>query len=240
MLADGLFASDGSFEPFAAIDTKTLTEHFCDCVLSELTKRDLLTDDVATQLLSQEHTGFSVWAGPPFQDADSERFVARYIERGPLSLEKLSITDDIVTYTTSDGKAHEFDALELLALLSCQIPRPYESLTRYYGYYSCRARGKRKKQLLQAQQAEENSMSEAPAKPSSSWAACIKRIYEVDPLECPKCKNKMRIIAFMHDPLEINKLTESAGIENFHPPPKIPDYSSHDESLFQDYIPEYH
>jgi hypothetical protein len=22
----------------------------------------------------------------------------------------------------------------------------------------------------------------------SSWAACVKRIYEIDPLECPKCK----------------------------------------------------
>jgi hypothetical protein len=31
-----------------------------------------------------------------------------YIERAPLSLEKLSIQDDIVTYTTKDGAAHEF------------------------------------------------------------------------------------------------------------------------------------
>jgi len=43
--------------------------------------------------------------------------VARYIERGPLSLEKLSITDDIVEYATNDGITHEFDALEFLALL---------------------------------------------------------------------------------------------------------------------------
>jgi hypothetical protein len=28
----------------------------------------------------------------------------------------------------------------------------------------------------------------------SSWAACIKRIYEVDPLECPNCKAQMRIL----------------------------------------------
>jgi len=81
----------------------------------------------------------------PFHDDESERFVARYIERAPLSLEKLSIQDDIVSYTTKEGVAHEFDALEFLALLSCQVPAPYESLTRYFGRYSCRRRGERAK-----------------------------------------------------------------------------------------------
>lgn len=78
----------------------------------------VLRDEVVSQILSQHHTGFSVWLGEPFQDSESEHFVARYIERGPVSLEKLSITDDIITYTTKDGTAHEFDALEFLALLS--------------------------------------------------------------------------------------------------------------------------
>ncbi len=81
----------------------------------------------------------------PFHDKESEQFVARYIERSPLSLEKLSIQDDIVTYTTKDGAAHEFDALEFLAALSVHIPKTYESITRYYGRYSCRRRGERAK-----------------------------------------------------------------------------------------------
>jgi hypothetical protein len=71
-------------------------------------------------------------------DKESEQFVARYIERSPLSLKKLSVHDDIVTYTTKDGAAHEFDALEFLAALSVHIPKTYESITRYYGRYSCR------------------------------------------------------------------------------------------------------
>ena len=48
---------------------------------------------------------------------ESEQFVARYIERAPLALEKLSIQDDIVTYTTKEGAAHEFYALEFLKVL---------------------------------------------------------------------------------------------------------------------------
>jgi hypothetical protein len=39
----------------------------------------------------------------------------------------------------------KFDALEFLAQLSCHIPKTYESITRYYGRYSCRRRGERAK-----------------------------------------------------------------------------------------------
>lgn len=52
----------------------------------------------------------------------------RCIERAPLSLEKLSIQDDIVTYTTKDGAAHEFEALEFLAALSCHVPEHHAIL----------------------------------------------------------------------------------------------------------------
>ena len=49
--------------------------------------------------------------GEPFRDKDSEQLVACYIERAPLSLEKLSIQDDSGTYSTKDGAAYQFDAL---------------------------------------------------------------------------------------------------------------------------------
>jgi hypothetical protein len=90
-------------------------------------------------------TGFGVWLGDHVHDKESEQFVARSIKRAPLSLEKLSIQDDIVTYTTKDRAAHEFDALEFLAALSVHIPKTYEAITRYYGRYSCRRRGDRAK-----------------------------------------------------------------------------------------------
>jgi len=59
--------------------------------------------------------------GDPFHDKESEQFVARYIERAPLSLEKLAIQDDIVTYTTKDGAAHEFDALIGSTIVSIEV-----------------------------------------------------------------------------------------------------------------------
>jgi hypothetical protein len=187
--------------------------------------------------------------GEPFHDEESSQFAARYIERGPLSLEKLSLQDDIVTYTTNDNTAHDFDALEFLALLSAQIPRTYESICRYIGRYSSRNRGERRKKAaalkLPLGEGQGVEVLEPPRKPSS-WAACIKRIYEVDPLEChprpelgskAKCKGVMRIVAFIQNEYAIREIMKSQGIPDFRPPPKIPKYIDTSEAL--DNVVEY-
>lgn len=231
-MADGLFAPDGTFMPFQEINQGKLTERFGERVLSQLHKRELITDEVASQILSQEHTGFSVWLGEPFQDKDSKRFVARYIERGPVALDKLSIQDDIVIYTTSDGRAHEFDLLEFLAQLSCHIAKPYESLTRYYGHWSCRARGERRRREGRSDAPPQDNEELSIPAASSSWAACMKRILEIDPLECPRCKGTMRIVAFIQDTTEVKKVMDSLGIAGFSPPAPMGRGPPGDEEVF--------
>ena len=70
-------------------------------------------------------------------------------------------------------------------------------MVRYYGYYSNVLRGKRKKE---AQDdiipciIEEAGISPEQRK---AWARLIQKIYEVDPLTCPKCQGSMKIIAFI-------------------------------------------
>jgi hypothetical protein len=150
-------------------------------------------------------------------------------------LEKLSIQDDIVTYTTKDGAAHEFDALEFLAELSAHIPKTYESLTRYYGRYSCRRRGARAKLSPSPPEMQESDYRREFSK--SSWAACIKRIYEIDPLECPKCKAQMRIIAFIQDEHSIKDIMKSQGIADFRAPPPTLKFIDTTEAL--DELPSY-
>jgi hypothetical protein len=188
LLADGYWR-DGVFIKFAEVDLKAIEEAFAERVLAQLHKQELISDDDVAQILSQDHSGFGGWLGDPFHDEESEQFVARYIERSPLSLEKLSIQDDIVTYTTKDGTAHEFDALEFLAQLSCHIPKTYESITRYYGRYSCRRRGERAK--LSAPPEDETESDYRREFRASSWAACIllrtrlRRTSKANPLACP-------------------------------------------------------
>jgi hypothetical protein len=241
MLADGAFLPDETFKQFEEINLKAIQERFAELVLSEFATRELLTDEVMAQILSQQHSGFSVWMGAPFEDEQSDKFVARYVERGPLSLDKLSMVDELVVYTTNDGLTHEFDALQFLALLSSHIPNTYESITRYYGWYSCRKRGERRK-LTTIKEADVTTeqLPEQRCKPSLDWARCIKQVYEVDPLECPKCKGQMRIVAFVQDPQAITKIMQSLGLPDYTAPPPLPRNRTADfDQYCLDEIPDY-
>ncbi len=40
---------------------------------------------------------------------------------------------------------------------------------------------------------------ECPRIPRRGWAEMIRKVFEVDPLTCPKCQGQMRIIAFLTD-----------------------------------------
>jgi len=73
-------------------------------------------------------------------------------------------------------------------------------MVRYYGYYSNVSRGKRKKQDLDdiiPSILEPIGSSKALRK---NWARLIQKIYETDPLCCPKCSGKMKILSFIEDP----------------------------------------
>jgi hypothetical protein len=45
-----------------------------------------------------------------------------------------------------------------------------------------------------------------------NWARLIQKIYEVDPLICPKCQGGMRIIAFIEDDQAIKKILKHLGL----------------------------
>ncbi|NIP54530.1 MAG: IS91 family transposase, partial [Phycisphaerae bacterium] len=183
---------------------------------------DRITDAAIKQILSQRHTGFSVFWGKQVaaDDEDSRLFLCRYIDRGPISLEKVSVTDDIVTYETKDDLTHEFSPTEFLARVSVHIPNKWEQTVRYYGAYSARTRGVRRKRVGEQVTV---SLSELPErkKASRTWAALIKRVYEVDPLVCPKCGGEMKLIAFIQDSKEITKIMDNLGLPHYRAPPPV-------------------
>ena len=148
--------------------------------------------------------------GDPLHYKESEQFVARYIERAPLSLEKLFIQDNSVAY--------------------CTVAYCTKDVTRYYGRYSSRRRGERAK--LAARSAQEPESDYHSEFRKSAWAACIKRTCEIDPLECPKCKAQKRIIAFIQDEHSIKDIMRAEGLPDFRAPPAIPKFI--DTSTSQD------
>ncbi len=58
-----------------------------------------------------------------------------------------------------------------------------------------------------------------------NWARLIQKIYEVDPLICPKCQGEMRIIAFIEDEAAIKKILKHLSLwetRNHDPPVRNP------------------
>lgn len=108
---------------------------------------------------------------------------------------------------------------------------------RYYGGYSARTRGAQKSAacLLAATQQASNpqlqreclaetldELADESRKPvSKQWAIWIKKVYEVNPLVCPKCGGQMKIVAFIHDAKVIKDIAASLGLQAWRAPPKI-------------------
>jgi hypothetical protein len=172
----------------------------------------LLSEERTELLLSWRHTGFSVHNRVRVEPEDQsavERLV-RYIMRPPISLDRMSWDGEgEVRYSRKRG--HEspgleergvetFDPFEFLARVIMHIPEPRRHLIRFYGRYSNVLRGKRRLREEAAGSAFPSGDGQAPSVRAKkdqgpdaralrrSWAKLIKRIYEVDPLVCPKCR----------------------------------------------------
>jgi len=57
---------------------------------------------------------------------------------------------------------------------------------------------------------------------NSAWATFIQKVYEIDPLECPRCSGPMRVISFITDPLVVRRILEHLGLwlANARPVPR--------------------
>ncbi|MEI8079284.1 MAG: transposase, partial [bacterium] len=182
-----------------------------------------------------KHSGFSVDRSVRVHGADSaaiERLI-QYMSRCPFSLERfVNISPDgqvfyrtenaecrPFAYENEDGETphavkrnfQHFKPLDFIADLTQHIPQPGEHLIRHYGWYANKTRGLREKKAAGAAPVGEAVALVAPPAAANRkklrWAALIKRIYDADPLICPKCGGKMKLIA------ALNPRTNGATIE---------------------------
>ena len=142
-----------------------------------------------------------------------------------------------VVYESKDGKTSKtFDALDWLAQLVTHIPNRGEQIVRYYGFYSNKSRGLRKKAGTDD---EVPALIESEASPKEfrkNWARLIQKIYNVDPLVCPKCQGVMKIITFIEHEAVIEKILRHLGLwetRNHDPPVRnashIPEFTYDDD-----------
>jgi len=199
LAADGCFSTDGFFYvPSIDIDTESIEKLFIHRIFKMLLKKGLITERVIELICSWHHTGFSTYCGKRIypKDKRSTENLARYIIRASFSRERMKYYPErpLVTYESKYGKkVAEFDPLKWMAALVTHIPDRGGQTVRYLGHYSNATRGRLKKEATEPEYhiVEDDSKGGL----NKSWARLIQKIYEVDPLSCPRCGEKMKIIA---------------------------------------------
>jgi hypothetical protein len=104
------------------------------------------------------------------------------------------------------------------------IPEPKKHLVRFYGVYANRVRAAYRAEDAALPAAEGRTAEATPRRTlSKRWTELIYRIYEVDPLTCPRCGAEMKILTFIIDPKVIRQILDH--LQNT-PRPRAPPPSS--------------
>jgi len=114
------------------------------------------------------------------------------------------------------------DYLEFIARVTSHIPDKSQVMVRYYGLYSNAHRGKMRKVEVDPSHPPIIE-DEASFVPSRGWAEMIRKVYEIDPLICPKCGGQMKVISFIEDHKVIDKIINHLKLTfkaERPPPPK--------------------
>jgi len=267
IVSDGAFTNDGGFIPLPEIAVEPFLKLWEHKIFALLLKEGKITQDVVENMRSWEHSGFSVNKNVLIKANDKTglEHLVQYISRCPFSLEriiKLTDTDQVVykaehkncrrfpnpsDATLKAGTSRNFqifNPLDFIAEITQHIPNKGEDTIRYYGFYSNKARGMRAKSdsansaNVEVGGAEEDTLDRKVYR--SRWAAMIQKVYEIDPLKCPKCGEQMRIIAFIESrdqPEVVKKILKHCNLWResvSRAPPKFtlePEYIPMDEFL---------
>ena len=230
LCTDGCFYGNGMFRVAPLFEVKHLEEVFRYKVFKMLLKKEKITEELVQMVMAWRHSGFNVFCGSRIQPGseDTMENLARYIIRASFSQERMTYLpeESKVVYQSKDGKEEKvFDALEWLAAMCSHVPNKGQQMVRYVGFYSNVARGKRKKndqdELIPSILKSAGSAKEY----NRNWARLIQKIYEVDPLTCPRCSGKMKVISIIERPEIIKKILRHLGLweKKARPPPKTGD-----------------
>ena len=199
------------------LELKKLEAIFRHKVLRMFIAKGKITREMIALLSGWRHSSFHVFCGKRIfpKDQTSLENLARYIIRASFSQERMRYLADegTVIYAAKDGNDKKaFDASEWLAAMCSRVPNRGEQMVRYYGWYSNFLRGKRQKKDSADLIPCIIESDRAPAACRKSWARLIQKIYEVDPLVCPKCRGAMRIISFIEDQEIIKAILDHLGL----------------------------
>jgi len=211
LVTEGGVDEAGVFHRVPRIEDSRLVEVFSREVLAFLIGQEFLSREWAERILSWRHTGFNVHSRVRAKTKPEAERVGKYMIRPVLSLEKLSFLEPggKVSYRYGrDGVEQEtMDYLEFIARVVSHIPDKGQVTVRYYGLYANPHRGKVRKASVSPfvlRMAKE----EAKPIPSKGWAEMIHKVYEIDPMVCPKCGGLMKVVAFITEYAVVDRIID--------------------------------
>jgi hypothetical protein len=224
----GAYTPDGDFLELSEFDMDSLLVAWQEAVFALYLAEEKIEPEVVQNMRTWPNSGFSVDQSVllPAGDRSGIERLVQYMIRCPFSLSRLVKVSDTgqVVYKaekqacqafpdqngdgTQVGPIRNFQILsplDFLAEFTQHIPPKGAHLFRYYGVYSNKSRGMRKKAEVETSaepstEHEENASTAAATRCSQTWAMLIKRVYEIDPMVCSQCGGEMKIVSFIDPP----------------------------------------
>ncbi len=225
LVSRGGWTREDRFIPIPYVDPLAAQELLRHKLFTFLLREELITQGRVELLSSWRHSGFSVHNTVLVAPGDHKAVEAliRYMMRPPVSLARLRLlpgSDEVLHFPKRGGddpgssKPERIDAMDYVARVLAQIPPPRKHLVRYHGFYSNCARGKRRPRSQDAlANTDTQQQQPAPLPPVAPalrkrWADLLRRVYEIDPLVCPRCSATMRVVGFITQPDTLDRILD--------------------------------
>jgi len=230
-----VFRADGTFVPLPPIPEALLERGFRRAVLDFLVRAGVISEELRRRMLGWRYSGFSVHnqVRVAAEDAEGSKKLAAYMLRAPLALAKMS-------YDAASGTLNL--PLEDAPWAQAQLPgdagRPVAGAALQAYSRSLRAT-RQVRGLVLEPQSRQRARRRAPLRwrlrpaasskclastraaprpeggegaPPFPGARLIRKVYEADPLVCPKCQGPMRVIALIADPAVVRAILTHLGL----------------------------
>jgi hypothetical protein len=238
MFTEGLLDREGTFRHLPDLRLEYVEALFQTSLLEALLARERISPALLASMASWNHSGFSVHSKPAPADPRDPGLsrMLRYMKRPAVALARIAVEKEEgkVIYTADFNPLLgtdriETEPLDFLARVLMHVPDQNKRRVIAYGVYSNRARGERKKKqaiqtgaekpMVPAQKDEPfTEADEFAKKRKAAWAKLIQKIWEVNPMICPRCGAEMKVIAVITDPAVIDKILEHLQKKKRAPP----------------------
>ena len=205
-------------------------------ILKRMLRLRVLPAATVAEMRAWPHGGFSLDGGT-FVEAQDRAGLERlllYVLRPALSLKALTYKPehDLVRYRPGKGKPDspavlEWSGAEFVGRIAALIPPARKHLVRYYGALGPRSPLRRavsqaaRRKVGAAELGTGYSVTllgevsraarKAARASARAWAACIKRVFEVNPVLCAKCGGSMALAAIILDDGELSRILGNQG-----------------------------